>query len=87
MVPLKYVIAGMPIVACRVDVIPNIIRDGENGLLIEGDNVVGARKAVLQIYQEDGLRRRLVARRMADVHSRFDARRVCEEHGKLFERM
>ena len=31
------------------------------------------------------LRDRLVAQGMEDVHSRFNARRVSEEHGKLFE--
>lgn len=32
----EYMMAGKPIVASRVDAIPNIIRDGENGLLVEG---------------------------------------------------
>ena len=79
--------AGKPIVASRVDAIPNIIRDGENGLLVKVDDAVGASEAVLRIYQEDGLKDRLVAQGMKDVHNRFNARRVSEEHGKLFERM
>lgn len=32
----EYMMAGKPIVASRVEAIPNIIRDGENGLLVEG---------------------------------------------------
>jgi len=42
---------------------------------------------VLRLYREDELRNRLVAQGMEDVHNRFNARRVSEEHGKLFERM
>lgn len=76
-----------PIVASRVDAIPNIIRDGENGLLVEVDDDTGASNAVLRIYQEDGLKDRLVTQGFEDVHNRFNARRVSEEHGKLFERL
>lgn len=83
----EYMMAGKPIVASRVDAIPNIIRDGENGLLVEVDDAAGASKAVLRIYQEDGLKDRLVAQELEDVHSRFNARRVSKEHGELFERM
>ena len=83
----EYMMAGKPIVASRVDAIPNIIRDGENGLLVEVNDSAGASEAVLRIYQENELRKRLVAQGLEDVHSRFDARRVSEEHGKLFVRL
>lgn len=83
----EYMMAGKPIVASRVDAIPNIIKDGENGLLVEVDDAEGASEAVLQIYQEDGLRKKMVAQGLADVHNRFNARRVSEEHGNLFERI
>lgn len=83
----EYMMASKPIVASRVDAIPNIIRDGENGLLVEVDDAFGASKAVLRIYQEDGLRDRLVAQGMKDVHDRFNARRVSEEHRELFEKL
>lgn len=79
--------ASKPIVASRVDAIPNIIRNGKNGLLVEVDDATGASKAVLRIYQDDGLKNRLVAQGMEDVHNRFNARRVSEEHGKLFEQI
>ena len=83
----EYMMAGKPIVASRVDAIPDIIRDGENGLLVEVDDAVGASKAVLRMCREDRLRDRLVALGMKDVHDRFDAQRVSEEHGKLFEKI
>ena len=83
----EYMMAGKPIVASRVDAIPNIIRDGENGLLVEVDDDTGASNAVLRIYQEDGLKDRLVTHGFEDVHNRFNARRVSEEHGKLFEQV
>lgn len=81
----EYMMASKPIVASRVDAIPNIIRDGENGLLVGVDDATGASKAVLRIYQDDELKNRLVTQGMEDVHNRFNARRVSEEHEKLFE--
>lgn len=81
----EYMMAGKPIVASRVDAIPNIIRDGENGLLVEADDVTGASNAVMRIYQDDGLRKKIVVQGIEDVHNRFDARRVSEEHSNLFQ--
>ena len=83
----EYMMAGKPIVASRVDAIPNIIRDGENGLLVEADDATGAGEAVLRIYQEKELKDKLVLQGLEDVHNRFNARRVSEEHGILFENM
>lgn len=59
-----------------MDVIPNIIRDGKNGLLVEVDDDIRASEAVLRIYREDGLRDRLVTQGIEDVHKKFNARRV-----------
>ena len=82
----EYMMAGKPIVASRVDAIPNIIRNGENGLLVEVDDDIGASKAVLRILREDGLRKKIVSQGLEDVHNRFNARRVSEEHSKLFNK-
>ena len=83
----EYMMAGKPIVASRVDAIPNIIRDGENGLLVEMDDDIGASEAVLRIYLDKSLKDKLVLQGMEDVHNRFNARRVSEEHEILFENM
>ena len=83
----EYMMVGKPIVASRVDAIPNIIRDGENGLLVEADDASGACDAVLRIYEDNGLKNGLVMQGLEDVHNRFNVRRVSEEHGVLFENM
>lgn len=83
----EYMMAGKPIVASSVDAIPNIIRDGENGLLVEVNDATGASEAVLRIYRDKSLKDKLVLRGMEDVHNRFNARRVSKEHGILFENM
>lgn len=83
----EYMMAGKPIVASNADAIPNIIKNGENGLLVEVDDAVGASEAVLRIHNEIGLRDKVVTKGLQDAHNRFDARRVAKEHEILFERI
>lgn len=83
----EYMMAGKPIVASRVDAIPNIIRDGENGLLVEVDDAAGASEDVLRIYQENKLKDKLAAHGLEDVHDRFDIRRVAEKIEILCEEL
>lgn len=81
----EYMMAGKPIVASKVDAIPNIIKDGENGLLVEVDNAKETSKAILKIYNNKSMRNHLIRCGLEDSHNRFDARRVSEEHQRLFE--
>lgn len=83
----EYMMAKKPIVASGIDAIPNIIQDGENGLLVEVDDANGASEAVLRIYREDGLRKKLVTQGVKDVYEKFNVRRVADEHKKLFVNM
>ena len=68
-------------------VVQDLTSGGENGLLVEVDDDIGASNAVLRIYQEKELKDKLVLQGLEDVHNRFNARRVSEEHGILFENM
>ena len=83
----EYMMAGKPIVASRVDAIPNIIRNEENGLLVEVDNAAEASEAVIRLYGNTKFRQNLVFQGMRDVHIKFDAQRVAKEHEKLFEEL
>lgn len=83
----EYMMAGKPIVASRVDAIPNIIRDGENGLLVEVDDVTGASEAVLRIYSDEKLKNVLIKAGLETVNKKYDARRVSNETDKLFEEL
>lgn len=83
----EYMIACKPIVASRADAIPSIVKDGKNGLLVDVDDVANTSEAVLRIYQEVVLKDKLVAQGLKDVYSRFDVKRVSEEHAKLFEKI
>lgn len=55
-----------------VELIPDIISDEHNGLLVEADDI------------NVSLRKRLIDTGIKDVHERFDVRRVAKEHEKVF---
>lgn len=82
----EYMMVGKPIVASRVDAISNIIRDREDGLLVEPDNYKDACQKVLEIYWNSKLRGRLKENEMVSLH-RFDAKRVGVQHQQLFEKI
>ena len=83
----EYMMAGKPIVASRVDAIPNIIRDCENGLLVDVDSAEEASKAVYELYTNAALKNSLIENAYKDVHERFDEKRVASEHMKLVEEL
>lgn len=81
----EYMMARKPIVASRVDAIPNIICDGKNGLLVEMDDVVGASTAVLKLYLNNNLKSKLIDEGLKTVYKKFDVQRMTRETEKLFE--
>lgn len=83
----EYMMVGKPIVASNVDAIPNIIRDGENGILVDVDDPRKVCDSVLKLYYYPQLREKLVECGKKDVSNKFDVKRVADEHGKLFEEM
>lgn len=80
----EYMMAGKPIVATRVDAIPNIIKDGENGLLVNVDDYQMACDKVLMILEDEKLKKMLIDNGIYTVNSRFDARRMGKEHEEMF---
>ncbi len=56
---LQAAAAGVPIIGSRAGGIPEVIRDGENGLLIEPGDVQGLRDAMLDLLSDSKLRRKM----------------------------
>ena len=83
----EYMLVGKPIVATKVDAIPNIILNHRNGILVEVDDEVAVSRAVIDLQKKPELRKQLIQRGLQDVHSRFDAKRVAQEHELLFRKL
>ena len=79
----EYMLAGKPIVASKVDAIPDIIKSGENGILVEPDNAEDVKNEILRLYGDKSFRQKLVMQGQADV-KKFDVQRVAAEHQRMF---
>ena len=58
---------GRPVVATRVGGIPDLVRDGENGLLVEPGDTRALADALVRISSDRGLAERLAARARESV--------------------
>lgn len=81
----EYMMAGKPIVATKVDAIPDIVKDGYNGLLVDVDDYYGVYEAVKKIKCDSAFEEKLITNGLRIVHQKFDVRRVALEHEHLFE--
>ena len=80
----EYMACGVPIVATNVDAIPNIIKDGRNGLVVEKDNSVRACNEVVKLNSNISLKESLIQNAMIDVKEKYDSKRVAQETEDLY---
>jgi len=71
MVIAEAMAAGVPIVAARVGGIPEMMRDGVEGLLFDPDDYDGFRRQLRRIVLDDSLQVELGARGSRRAHERF----------------
>lgn len=70
---------GVPIVATAVDAIPDLIVDHENGILVSPDNDSEAADAVVEIYRDKELRKRITENSKLRAQVLFDSQRVARQ--------
>jgi colanic acid/amylovoran biosynthesis glycosyltransferase len=64
--------AGVPVVASRLSGIPELVRDGETGLLVEPRDVDGLTDAIARLHGDPALRARLARAGREVVQREFD---------------
>ncbi|MCI9487244.1 MAG: glycosyltransferase [Lachnospiraceae bacterium] len=62
---------GVPCIASRVAAIPEVIKEGYNGLLVEPGNIEEIRKAIEQLVEAPRLRKELGKRGYESIQKRF----------------
>lgn len=70
---------GVPVVASRVGATPQVVRDGETGLLVPPEEVEPLAAALVRLLREPELARRLGAAAAAEARTRFSWGRVAAE--------
>jgi glycosyltransferase involved in cell wall biosynthesis len=76
---------GVPVVATDLVGIPEVVRDGETGLLVPPDDPPALAAAIARLVRDPELARELAARGRALVAERFDPSRSAQLLGALFE--
>jgi glycosyltransferase involved in cell wall biosynthesis len=65
--------ARSAVVATRVGGVPDVVRDGQTGLLVEPGDPKGLAAAVRRVLEDDALREQLASTAQASVYPRYDA--------------
>jgi glycosyltransferase involved in cell wall biosynthesis len=86
MVIVEAMAYGLPIVASRSGGIPDIIRDGENGLLVPERDVAGLAGAISRLIDDPELATRLASAARDDVRHRFAPARIATAFDTVYRR-
>jgi glycosyltransferase involved in cell wall biosynthesis len=81
---LEAMAARVPVVGSAVGGIPDVIRDGQNGLLVPQRSPGEIARAVEWIAADEGLRQRMTESALRDVGDRFSWKVIARQFEKLF---
>jgi glycosyltransferase involved in cell wall biosynthesis len=81
---LEGMASGLPIVATSVGAVPQLVRDGETGLLVETENPVALASAMLRVVDDPLLRQSLGDHASRLIADEFSADRMAAEYVELY---
>jgi glycosyltransferase involved in cell wall biosynthesis len=81
---LEAMAAGVPVVATRVGGIPELLREGECGVLVEPGEVVALAAALVAVLEREDLRQRLRRNAFARVRESYSVESVFEKLDQLY---
>jgi glycosyltransferase involved in cell wall biosynthesis len=76
---LEAMAAGTPVISTDIPVVNEIVRDGENGLLIPYDDSAALARGILALLGNLDLRARLVAGGLRSLAERFDPQILAQQ--------
>jgi len=79
--------AGVPVVACAVGGVPDVVADGETGVLVPRDDAAAFGRALGALLAAPDERRRFGAAARRRVERRFDAAGLVAAHHSLYTRV
>ena len=78
---------GLPILGTTVGGIPEVVIDGENGLLVAPRDVAGTKRALRRLIEDRDLRARMRGANIARVRTLFSWREVARQYRDLYSRV
>lgn len=83
----EYMACGVPIVATNVDAIPNVAKNGVNGMLVDKDDYHKVADAVDRLFKQPDLTSSLVKTADNIVKTKFDGKRVAQNTELLYKEL
>jgi glycosyltransferase involved in cell wall biosynthesis len=80
-------VAGKPCIGSDAGGIPEVVRDGETGLIFETGNSVQLAEKILQLLGDSRLRSRLATNAASWGKTRFSSRTMLQETMKVYQRV
>ncbi len=77
---------GVPVVSTKLSAIPELVRDGETGLLVAPRNPEALADAMVRLLTDTELRRRIIPAARAEVAERFSNRALIGELAEIHRR-
>jgi glycosyltransferase involved in cell wall biosynthesis len=81
---LEAMAVGRPVVATSVGGVPAVVRHGETGLLVPPGDSQAMADALATLVEDDGMRRRLVAKAFDVVQRTFSFDQTLERYEALY---
>ena len=81
---MEAMLAGVPVISCRISGIPELIEDGQSGLLAEPENPAELAGAIARLLSDDNLRNDFRTNAMATVQAEFELSKNVAVLDKLF---
>jgi glycosyltransferase involved in cell wall biosynthesis len=82
---VEAMVSGVPVLACRAGGVPEIVTDGETGLLVPPGDADALAAGLRRLLLDDALRGRLAAKAAPEATARFDARSMAERYQKWYD--
>lgn len=86
LVPAEALVRGRPVIAARTGGLPEVVRDGDTGLLVPPEDPAALGDAVARMVASPVATREMVERGRADVKQRFDIEHSLRGFGEEVER-
>ena len=77
---------GLPVIASKVGGIPDIIKDRENGILVRPGNSGDIARAILDIYNQPSVAKKIIKNANKTVN-RYDWEKIVQEIDKIYIRL
>ena len=75
---------GTPVIGCRAGGVPEVVHDGETGLLVPPDDPPALLAAITRLLDDPALRARLGAAGRRSVETEFSAQRMAERTAEFY---